>query len=191
MVTAPVELANQLATIGVPERDRNIPGRQIPLVDHVTAREVACDEIKAAIPSRHGPDSFLVVRADSGPASRSAPRSVAAHNDAPALWKSPATRKGSAAAPPSPRRRRLTSPATRALCRCACRPPTMPRRSRHRSRRCAGCRAAQQSPRALAAVDSSLTPLAGANSGSAVYRSENPATVTSRASWVRAAAGTP
>jgi hypothetical protein len=54
----PVELADKLPAIGVPERYRHILGGQIQHVDHVPAREMAGGEVEAALPPRRAPDGL-------------------------------------------------------------------------------------------------------------------------------------
>jgi hypothetical protein len=59
----PVELADELAAVGVPERDRDVLGGQLEQVDHVPAREMPSGEVEAPLPPRRRPDRLPVVGA--------------------------------------------------------------------------------------------------------------------------------
>src|ERR1700678_541748 len=63
VVAVPVELADKLPAIGVPERYRHILGRQLQHIDHVPAREMTGSEVEAALPPRRAPDGLPVVGA--------------------------------------------------------------------------------------------------------------------------------
>lgn len=65
-VTVPVQATDEVATVLVAERDGDVLGEHLQLVDHVPSREVTGGEVETAVPARGGTNGLPLVGARAG-----------------------------------------------------------------------------------------------------------------------------